>query len=153
MVFPAFRKKAIPDRLYRNLHRFLFRLRRRDQPGRDSDCKGGAGRGRRRLAASFPIDSAGKLPSSETRHCHGRIRPGRGGRAGAGTDSGGLAHRRLFLAMGFLHQHPRRCLRRFYDLALCPGSRLCSRGEAGETGRHWPGTAGHLAGLPADHSR
>ena len=127
MVFAALRAKKISDHLHHHLHDFVVRVRRGDKPGLDSDCARGAGRGRRSAAAAVAVDPAGNFSSTKARAGHGRVRPGCGGRAGAGADAGRMAHRYLLVALGVLHQHSRRHLRRIHDLALRGGSAVCER--------------------------
>ena len=153
LVLSAFRQKAIPDRLYCDLHRCFFCLWSGDQFGLHSDRTSCAGCRRWSPATSLAIHPAGKFPSAKKGQRHGRVRVGRRGRARARANSRWMAHGCLFVAMGFLHQHSGWHLCRHHDLALCARSLLCERGKAGQIRWHWTRPACRVAGLPANHSR
>ena len=153
MAFAALRAKKISHHLHRHLHHCVVCLRRVHISGVDSDCARGAGRGRRSAAAVVTIDSAGNFSSAEARAGYGCIWPGRGGRAGIGTYAGRLAHRRLLLEMGVLHQHSRRHLRHIHDFALCGRSSVHQRRASRQVRWYRAGIAGGLARRSADYSR
>src|SRR5579864_2189300 len=125
MVCPALRAKAIPDCLHHDLYDFLVRMRSGYEFGLDTDCARGARRGWRRAAAAVAVDSAGVFSSPETWAGNGGVRPGSGGCARTGAYAGRMAYRRLLVAVGLLHQHSYRRLRRIDDLAICRGSSVC----------------------------
>src|SRR5581483_2392138 len=90
--------------LYRHLHGFFVSMRRGADAGNSAVSASDSGSRRRRVAADFPSDPAGKLPATETRPGAGRVRVGRGGCAGAGPHVWRLADRSLLLAVELLHQ-------------------------------------------------
>src|SRR6478672_858650 len=99
LVLPAFWPQEISSFLHFPVYVVVIPLRSGDESRDDPVCPSFAGRRRRRIAAALTIDLARDLSSPEKGNGDGRVRVGRGGRTGVGTDARRLAHRHLFVAV------------------------------------------------------
>ena len=112
------RPEARVSGLGHRLHRGFGALRPCGSSGADRFCPPAARRVRRGARSDVADGADGDQSPGEAGTRHGGLGHGRDGRTHSRSNPGRLAHRQLQLALGVLHQHPRRSARDLRNLAI-----------------------------------
>jgi hypothetical protein len=105
---PRLRPQALLHDVRRAIHRELFSLRRRTEPGDADRVPRAAGDRRRRPRAGRTGDIGRYFPQGKTRRSFRALQHGDGHGTGHRASARRMDHRQLLVAVGFLYQRPDR---------------------------------------------